>query len=181
MVHRSPFLFVLALGALAAACGGDKKPAASPTPPADPSITSAFFRAPESRPVSPSIAVSDEIARTCKIDINSIDGSPKFEFDKSELLPADHVVLGKIARCVRDGHLGDGALMLVGRADPRGTTEYNMALGARRAHAVGSFLTQLGLDPARLQETSRGELDAVGTDEPSWQLDRRVDIVMAHE
>ena len=66
--------------------------------------------------------------------------------------------------------------MLVGRADPRGTVEYNMALGARRSSSVISYLTALGVPASQLRETSRGALDATGSDSTAWQLDRRVDI-----
>lgn len=54
-----------------------------------------------------------------------------------------------------------------------------MALGARRASSVAGFLDRLGVDRARIRETSRGELDATGKDEATWQIDRRVDIVLA--
>jgi peptidoglycan-associated lipoprotein len=169
-------LLVLAV----AGCGGEKKTALAPAvyvPPASQAtITSAPM--PETRPVSPSISVSDEIARACRLHFADLSTAPKFEFDRSDLLPADHEVLGKIGHCVTTGPLQGRSLILVGRADPRGTPEYNMALGARRAHNVTQFLEQLGVAPLRVRETSRGELDAVGTDEATWQFDRRVDILL---
>lgn len=163
------------------ACGGDDKKVAAPTPAPAPTsrttITSA--PAPVTKPVSPSISVSEEIARACNLHFGDVAQAPKFEFDRSELLPADHEVLGEIGRCVTTGPLKGRTIMLVGRADPRGTEQYNMALGARRAHSVAAFLGQLGVDPGSLTETSRGELDARGSDEATWQIDRRVDIVLA--
>jgi peptidoglycan-associated lipoprotein len=95
------------------------------------------------------------------------------------LLPADDEVLAKIASCVSTGPLKGRSLRLVGRADPRGTQEYNMVLGAERANNVARYLVQMGVDASRVMQTSRGELDAVGTDEATWQRDRRVDIVLA--
>jgi peptidoglycan-associated lipoprotein len=65
---------------------------------------------------------------------------------------------------------------LVGRADPRGTQEYNMALGARRSSSVMSYLTALGVPSTQMRETSRGALDATGSDQAAWQADRRVDV-----
>ena len=124
-------------------------------------------------------AVSEDIARACSLHFDAIDKAPKFEFDKSDLLPADHEVLGTIGQCLTTGALQGRSIKLVGRADPRGTQQYNMALGARRAHEVAAFLQQLGLEKARIQATSRGELDAAGTDEVGWQIDRRVDILLA--
>lgn len=165
-----------------AACGGEEKHLVAPVSPPAPAVTSettvTSAPAQKTEPVSPSIAVSEDIARACSLSFDNIDKAPKFEFDKAELLPADHEVLGKIGQCVLDGPLKGRTIRLVGRADPRGTQEYNMALGARRANAVAAFLGQFGLDSSRLMETSRGELDAIGSDEATWQIDRRVDIVL---
>jgi peptidoglycan-associated lipoprotein len=68
---------------------------------------------------------------------------------------------------------------LVGHADPRGEEEYNMVLGGKRADNVKHFLTGVGLPDAQAMTTSRGEMDATGTDESSWAKDRRVDVVLA--
>ncbi len=65
--------------------------------------------------------------------------------------------------------------VLVGRADPRGTTEYNLALGERRARAVQRFLGALGVDASRLVVSSEGSEGATGSDENGWQQDRRVE------
>jgi peptidoglycan-associated lipoprotein len=64
---------------------------------------------------------------------------------------------------------------LIGHADPRGTTEYNMALSDRRAQAVRDYLRQAGIESTRLRPVPRGNLDASGNDESSWTKDRRVD------
>jgi peptidoglycan-associated lipoprotein len=68
------------------------------------------------------------------------------------------------------------SVRLVGRADPRGTQEYNMALGERRSNAVGKYLAGLGVGSGQMSETSRGALDATGSDEAAWRKDRRVDL-----
>jgi len=65
---------------------------------------------------------------------------------------------------------------LVARADPWGSPEYNMTLGQHRADAVVKHLHSKGLAKSVMESTSRGAMDAVGTDEPSWARDRRVDI-----
>ena len=65
---------------------------------------------------------------------------------------------------------------MVGRADPRGTTEYNMALSDRRAQAVKDYLERLGVAGGRLNKIPRGALDATGTEEAGWAKDRRVDF-----
>lgn len=70
-------------------------------------------------------------------------------------------------------------LALVGRADARGETEYNLYLGQKRAGAVRQYLVERGLQEARVDATSRGEFDATGHDEDSWAEDRRVDVGLA--
>jgi peptidoglycan-associated lipoprotein len=71
-------------------------------------------------------------------------------------------------------------MRLVGHADPRGEPEYNMVLGGRRSDNVKSYLVRKGLPDAQAETTSRGEMDAVGTDDTTWAEDRRVDIALAN-
>ena len=70
-------------------------------------------------------------------------------------------------------------LSLEGHADERGTREYNLALGERRARAVKQMMTLVGLSTQRIHTVSYGEERpyATGHDESSWHLNRRVDIV----
>jgi peptidoglycan-associated lipoprotein len=70
-------------------------------------------------------------------------------------------------------------VQLVGRADPRGTEEYNLGLGTRRAANVRDYLQHLGVSAGQLSQTTRGALDATGTNEVGWHDDRRVDLKMA--
>lgn len=65
---------------------------------------------------------------------------------------------------------------LIGRADARGTVEYNLALGDRRSQAVRRYLQSLGVDETRLPVSSEGEAGATGVDEAGWARDRRVDF-----
>lgn len=70
------------------------------------------------------------------------------------------------------------SLALVGHCDWRGTAEYNLGLGDRRANAVKRYLESLGGDPKRLETLSKGSTDAKqGGDDSEWQKDRRVDFV----
>jgi len=66
-------------------------------------------------------------------------------------------------------------LMLEGHCDERGTREYNLALGDRRAYAVKEFLVSLGVDAARLQTKSYGKERPVcsESDDSCWQQNRR--------
>jgi peptidoglycan-associated lipoprotein len=66
-------------------------------------------------------------------------------------------------------------LMVEGHCDERGTREYNLALGDRRAYAVKEFLVSLGVDAARLQTKSYGKERPVcaESDDSCWQQNRR--------
>lgn len=130
---------------------------------------------------TPSLTVSDAIARACGIAPRG-DGknlAPSFEFDSAALAEADREVLAEVAKCLTEGALRGKSLALVGRADARGEEEYNMTLGESRADAVKRYFVGLGVGRERLRSTSRGELDATGKDEEGWARDRRVDIELA--
>jgi len=70
-------------------------------------------------------------------------------------------------------------VLLQGNTDERGTREYNMALGERRAQAVQRYLVLQGVSPAQLEVVSYGKerLAATGTDEDSMAQNRRVNLV----
>jgi len=120
------------------------------------------------------INLSEDIRKAC--DIDDTDRAPKFDFDSQQLAGNDRDILAQVARCFTTGPLKGRAMRLVGRADPRDETEYNMNLGEARATSVRSYLASLGVDGGKMSETSRGALDATGHDEVTWRKDRRVDI-----
>ena len=165
-------------------CHGDKAktattvPASKPTPAATtqtkppPDLTA-------DQPVSPGLAVAGDIMAACGIKAPAAAANPKFDYDKDELTPEDRAVLDQIAACLTTGALKGKAVSLIGRADPRGTEEYNLGLGSRRSESVRPYLARLGVQKPQLGVTTRGALDATGTDEAGWQQDRRVDIQLA--
>ncbi len=181
---------VLAAFAVAAAACGDAppKPAKAPTPPATatPAPTTAAKTPTEPvqgtpQPVSANVNLDSEIVRLCNLHVEASTqdpGTPHFDFDQSTLTTQDKAVLDQVATCMTKGPLTGRHLKLVGRADPRGTGEYNFVLGGSRAHTVSHYLEEQGVESPRLDETSRGSLDATGTDEDSWRNDRRVDILL---
>jgi peptidoglycan-associated lipoprotein len=171
-------LALLALGG----CADKKATAAAPHMPTSPAIgappvetTSAMAPTPGAPGLeTPSLRVSDEIARACALPQQQY--TPSFDFDSNAIGDQDRAVLAALAKCLSDGPLKGRALALTGRADPRGEPEYNMSLGESRADSVRRYLHDMGVQAERLRATSRGELDATGTDESSWAHDRRVDI-----
>jgi peptidoglycan-associated lipoprotein len=122
-----------------------------------------------------SLEVSEAIARVCALPDSS------FDFDSSTIDGSVANALDALAACFREGELAGRHLKIVGHADPRGTDEYNLALGQRRASAVANYLVGKGLPEARIETTSVGEYEAKGKDEAGWQRDRRVEILLGDE
>jgi peptidoglycan-associated lipoprotein len=102
-----------------------------------------------------------------------------FDFDSAKLSKPAKTTLDALADCFLTGPGVGKNMNLVGHADPRGTEDYNFALGQKRAGSVGGYLKKKGLGKERAATSSRGELDATGTDEAGWAADRRVDIMLA--
>jgi peptidoglycan-associated lipoprotein len=121
--------------------------------------------------------IADAIARAC--GLTRSESSPKFEFDSAAIAAEDRELLVALAKCLSEGSLRGKSVALIGRADSRGEDEYNMTLGESRADSVRRYLHDLGVHPERLEATSRGEIDAIGSDEDGWAKDRRVDIELA--
>jgi len=96
-----------------------------------------------------------------------------FDFDQSEIKESEKGILGEINAWLLD-HPGT-SLMIEGHCDERGTLEYNLALGERRALSIRTYLTGLGTNPERLHTISYGEEQplATGSDEASWAQNRR--------
>ena len=133
---------------------------------------------PPTRPVSPNINVQQEVIDACKLDLGDPNKAPKFDFDKSDLLPEDQAILDQLIQCLMTGALKGTNLVLTGRADPRGSLEYNDQLGMRRANSVDAYFTSHGVGAERFDVETRGKRDATGTDEAGWAVDRRVDITL---
>ncbi|HIC90516.1 MAG TPA: peptidoglycan-associated lipoprotein Pal [Syntrophaceae bacterium] len=102
-----------------------------------------------------------------------------FEFDSAVLTEDAQSILRKKAAWLLDNQSVE--VLIEGHCDERGTAEYNLALGERRATSAKSFLTSLGVDANRLATISYGEekpLDP-GHNEEAWAKNRRVHFVIA--
>ena len=161
---------------LAAACGGDKKPAAAPAP--EPTAEPTPVTSAPAEKEKMAVNVDDAILKACNLKFANVEEAPKFDFDSEQLTESEKAVLEQVAKCLTTGPLKGRAVDLVGRADPRGETEYNMTLGNRRADNVKAAIVQAGLAASQIATSSRGEMDATGTDEASWEKDRRVDVML---
>jgi peptidoglycan-associated lipoprotein len=96
-----------------------------------------------------------------------------FDLDEYSVRPDAQAVLQKQAAWLKQ--YPSVKLLVEGHADERGTREYNLALGDRRAYAVKEFLTSMGVDAARLQTKSYGKERPVcaDSDDSCWQQNRR--------
>ncbi|HEY9035491.1 MAG TPA: peptidoglycan-associated lipoprotein Pal [Pseudomonadales bacterium] len=99
-----------------------------------------------------------------------------FDFDKATLNPDVRAALDKQAARLRKNSI---SIRLEGHADERGTREYNLALGERRAKAVANYLVIQGVESSRIQTISYGEEKPVafGNDEAAWAKNRFVELV----
>jgi peptidoglycan-associated lipoprotein len=121
-----------------------------------------------------SVHIDDRIVRACG-DLPTA----HFAFDSANVLPDSSYALDALARCFVSGPLKGRSLKLIGHADPRGETEYNLALGHQRAYSVVDILAQRGVELGRMATSSKGEFEASGADESGWARDRKVDVLLA--
>jgi len=165
-------LTVLFIACSTLAVGACKKSADTASP--DQSIDTSDAGDDVSRdPNKGKVQLDPKLAELCNIP------EPSFDFDSTKLSAGAKSTLDALVACLVEGAAKDHDVRLVGHADPRGDEEYNLGLGQRRATSVVDYLSKGGVPAARMESSSRGELDAVGTDEASWREDRRVDIMIA--
>lgn len=100
-----------------------------------------------------------------------------FEFDSSEVTPADRETLTHHANYLRENPTA--AITLEGHGDERGSREYNIGLGERRAQAVRQIMELQGVGANQLSTVSYGEEKPAvdGHDESAWSQNRRVELV----
>jgi peptidoglycan-associated lipoprotein len=96
-----------------------------------------------------------------------------FDFDRYEIRPADAEILGENARWLKAN--GAALVLVEGHCDERGTNEYNLALGDRRAKAARDYLVSLGVAASRISTISYGEERPVCIErtEACWTQNRR--------
>lgn len=99
-----------------------------------------------------------------------------FDYDSSDLSSQDQRVLQAHAQYLKANT--SAKVLLAGHADERGTREYNMALGERRANAVQAFFVSNGVKSSQLDTVSFGKEKPLnnGTNEAAWAENRRVEI-----
>ena len=99
----------------------------------------------------------------------------QFGFDEFVLSEGAVARLQAAARCIKSA--AGRVVRVEGHCDPRGTEEYNLALGDRRAESVKRYLIRLGVRADPLRTVSKGKLEASGTDAAGWAMDRKVQFI----
>ena len=101
-----------------------------------------------------------------------------FEYDKSDIREVDKAKLQAIADFLKA--YPEAKIQIAGNCDERGTVEYNLALGERRAHAGQNYLTSLGVAEGRLSSISFGKEkpEVQGHDDQSWLTNRNCQFTL---
>jgi peptidoglycan-associated lipoprotein len=172
--------------AVLAGCGRNRPPVARPTPP-PPDAAAAGARPPSPpEPVREPTLVPPEPVPEERVTSATLDelnrNSPLqpvfFEYDSSEITPAGRAVLEANATVLKSNPGWN--VTIEGHCDERGTAEYNLALGERRAVAARAYLVSLGISADRLRTVSYGEefpFDP-GRDEAAYSRNRRAHFVI---
>ena len=170
---RSRLLVIVGIAAAMGGCG--KKVVRPPAAPAAAPATPPPAPAPPGRETAPP---ADEYQRLKGMSAEEIDrlglfGDIHFDFDRSDIREGDRALLATNADVLRKF---DFLLLAVeGHCDERGTVEYNLALGERRAKAAHDYLVSLGVPASRLKSVSYGKEAPLCRDsnEDCWARNRR--------
>src|SRR5947209_16071519 len=149
----------------AAACSHDTIKPAETAAGVKPAVAKVETKTEDKRDDGPRVAqavtnmlgLDAEIMRMCNLHFDvapSEEGAPRFDTDESELSAQDNAILEQVATCLTTGPLAGRNVHLIGRADSRGTSEYNFVLGEHRANAVEHYLEEKGVQQPRINETS---------------------------
>jgi peptidoglycan-associated lipoprotein len=158
------------------ACG--KKKVVPPPPPPAPVVPEAPPPAPPPPPRAETAPQVDEYARLKSMTADEIDklgllADVHFEYDKADVRESERAILTKNADVLK--RFDFLRVTVEGHCDERGTVEYNLALGERRARAAFDYLVSLGVPAERLKTVSYGKEVPVCSEsnEACWQRNRR--------
>jgi peptidoglycan-associated lipoprotein len=169
----------LAAAAALAACGG-KTPPELPTPEPAPSTTTPTTPAPTTPTTDDGAAERERAAREAaeraKAIQTDLGAMIHFDYDRSDVRSEDQANLDRKA-AILDANPAV-RLRISGHADERGSDEYNLALGTRRAAAAKRYLENKGVDASRMEVISYGEERplSTGADETAFANNRRAEF-----
>ena len=158
-------VFLLA-GIIVFSCSGKPKPEIIPPPQVE-----------EPTP-PPQLPVKEPVVKPVEPEIKLALQTIHFEFDKYDIRPNEREILVKNAEQLMA--YPNVRILIEGHCDERGTNEYNMSLGERRAKSTRDFLVTYGIDSSRIEIISYGEERPVDPrhNEEAWAKNRRADFVI---
>ena len=157
------------------------------TPPEEIQVETEVMPEPEEIPSEPAMTEEDEVQPGLPSDVEELNrylrdrgliGDVYFDFDRSELRAESREQLSRNADWLR-GNPGY-VVTIEGHCDERGTNEYNLALGDRRAGSSRDYLVSLGIEGGRMTTLSYGEElpECTESSESCWQRNRRAHFVV---
>jgi len=187
MTVRRFFVYVFTATLLAGACGGDPPP--PPPPPPGPDMDSLrAYQDSVRRAEEAARRAAEEAARAREAEAQrqraiaaarrTLEEMVFFDYDMAEIRDdAATTLRAKVAILRASPQV---QIRIEGHADERGSTEYNMALGNRRAESIRQFLTGFGLSESRFEIVSFGEgrPRQMGSNEAAWAQNRRGEFVI---
>jgi len=170
-------LTVVAL-ALIVACTPKPKPTPPEPTPAPVSTPTVVTVEPPAPTPQPTPRVTDDITAKTLVELSSYLKPAFFDYDKADIRTDARDVLAANATWLK--RYPNVQFTIEGHCDERGTSQYNLALGDRRANAAKDYLASLGVDAGRIKTVSYGKERpfATGHDEDSWQKNRRAHFVV---
>lgn len=171
---RFPSLITLALAALLMA--GCASTSTEPVPEPEPIEQPAPQPVPQPEP-EPEAADFDSAGNAIGPDGRPLARTFYFEYDRAVLKPSDLAALELHAQVLRRN--SDRSIVLEGHCDERGTREYNLALGERRADTIRSFMLSAGVSARQIETVSYGEEQPAdpGHTDSAWERNRRAVMV----
>jgi peptidoglycan-associated lipoprotein len=162
-------LLVALIGITLGGCGCFQQEMKGETPP--PAAPPAVVQAPEAKPVVPVAPPPPPAAKPAAVVVLMKDIN--FDFDKYNIREKDAAILNENTAWFK-ANAGKKA-RIEGHCDERGTVEYNLVLGQKRADSTKSFLVNLGVDGKFLETVSYGKEQPLdpGHDEAAWAKNRR--------
>jgi peptidoglycan-associated lipoprotein len=172
---------IVAVAITASACG-KKVPPAAPAPAPPPAAAAAPPAPPPppapapTPPATPRAPTEEEVFSRKSLDQLNAEkpmGDAFFDYDKAEIRPESRAVLQKNADFMKKW--ASVVVSVEGHCDVRGSSEYNLALGSRRAGAVKDYMVGLGVAANRVTVLSKGKEQPFCTEESEacWQQNRR--------
>jgi peptidoglycan-associated lipoprotein len=186
MIVRRFFVTVFAATLLVGACGGDPPPPPPPPGPDQDSLQRYNDSVAAAEAERRRLAEEEAARRAAEAERQrrirearaTLEEMVFFEYDQSALTPQAESALRQKVEILRASP--QVQLRIEGHADERGSTEYNLALGNRRAESVRQFLTGFGLGQNRFEIVSFGEGRPLqqGSNEAAWARNRRAQFVI---